>query len=287
MLNDEAVRNWPFGEIRQTVSPRDAMLYALGIGIGADPLDGGQLRFTFEKELQAVPSYAAVLCTAGMWLRDPRTGIDYLKVVHGEQDVVIHRPLPVTGEVRATSRVLRICDKGPGKGAVIEQVREVLGPDGLAIATVRQVTFARGDGGYSQHGGHSDDAPAALPAVPERAPDAEVLLTSIPQAALVYRLSGDYNPLHSDPEVASRAGFPRPILHGLCTYGMATHAVLRHACKYQAGRLKRMAVRFSSPVFPGETVRFQLWEASGGMHLRAHVAERDVVVLNNGWFEFA
>jgi len=286
MLNYEAVKNWPFQEIRQTLTKRDTMLYALGVGLSADPMERGPLRFTYEKELQALPSMAAVLCTPGSWMVDPKSGIDYLKIVHGEQDVRIHRPLPVEGELRARSRVVAVNDKGPGKGAVIEQQREVYGPSGELLATVRQVAFGRGEGGYSQQpGARSDDAPAALPSVPDRAPDAELSLTSLPQSALIYRLSGDYNPLHSDPDVAAKAGFPRPILHGLCTYGMATHAVLKHACDYDASRIKRMAVRFSSPVFPGETVKFQMWNGDAGLHLRARVDERDVVVLNNGWFE--
>ena len=287
MLNYDAVKSWPFDEITQAVTPRDAMLYALGIGIGADPMDRGQLRFVCEKELQVVPSMAAVLCTPGSWMRDPKAGVDYVKVVHGEQDVRVFRPLPTEGIVRATSRVTKVLDKGAGKGAVIEQVRDIRDTAGELLASVRQITFARGDGGYTQHGGRNDEAPESLPAVPERAPDAELELGSVPQAALIYRLSGDYNPLHSDPDVAARAGFPKPILHGLCTYGMAVHAVLRQFCNYDPARLKRMAVRFSSPVFPGETVKFQLWKAEGGVHLRARVDARDVVVLNNCWFELA
>jgi acyl dehydratase len=287
MLNYDAVKAWPFQEIRQTMTARDAMLYALGIGIGRDPMDRGQLRFTHEKELQVVPSMAAVLCTPGMWMRDPKSGIDYVKIVHGEQDVTVHRPLPTEGEVRSTSKIVGVVDKGVGKGATIEQQRDLLDQDGQLLATIRQVTFARGEGGYSTQGGRNDAPPAALPAAPDRAPDAEVVLSSRPESALIYRLSGDYNPLHSDPDVAAKAGFPRPILHGLCTYGMATHAVLSHYGDYQAARLKRMAVRFSSPVFPGEEVKFQLWQGQGGVHLRARVDQRDVVVLNNGWFELA
>ena len=286
VLNYDTVKNWPFEEVRRSLTARDTMLYALGIGMGADPMDRGQLRFTYEKELQAVPSMAAVLCSAGGWAA--KAGVDYLKIVHGEQDVTVHRPLPVEGQLRAVSRITRIVDKGPGKGAVIEVVRDVHGTGDELLASVRQITFARGDGGYTANGGRSDEAPEVLPSVPERAPDAEIVLGSVPQAALIYRLSGDYNPLHSDPDTAVKAGFPRPILHGLCTYGMATHAVLRHACNYDGARLKRMAARFSSPVFPGESIRFQIWNAgNGGLHLRARVDERDVTVLNNGWFELA
>ena len=288
MLNYDVVKNWPFEEIRQNLTARDTMLYALGVGMGADPMDIGQLRFVCENGLIAMPSMASVLCTSGPWMTDPRTGADFSRFVAGEQDITIHRPLPVEAEVRATTRVTRVADKGPGKGALIEQVRDVRGPGGELLATVRQIIFARGDGGYSQGSSRSDEAPAPLPSIPERRPDAEVVLTSMPQAALIFRLMGDYNPLHSDPGAAGKAGFARPILHGLSTFGMATHAVLRQVCDYNATRIRRLAVRFSSPVFPGETIRFQIWhEGRRGLHLRARVDERDVAVLNNGWFEVA
>lgn len=287
MLNYDVVRNWPFEEITQAITPRDAMLYALGIGIGADPIDRGQLRFAYEEELRVVPSMAAVLCTPGSWMGDPTSGVDYVKAVHGEQDVRVFRLLPTEGLLRAKTRITRVQDKGPGRGALIEQARNIRDAAGELLASVRHITFARGDGGYSQGARCSDDAPESLPEIPNRTPDAEVRLGSVPQAALIYRLSGDYNPLHSDPDVAARAGFHKPILHGLCTYGMAAHVVLRHYCDYDPARLKRMAVRFSSPVFPGETLRFQLWQAQGGVHLRAHADAREVMVLNNGWFELA
>lgn len=289
MLNYQAVRDWDFGEIVQTYTQRDTMLYALGIGMGADPLDEGQLRFVFEKNLHAVPSMAAVLGAPGFWWRDPRTGADWVKLVHGEQHVQLHKPLPVEATVVARNRVVSITDKGPGKGAIVVILRDILDQaTGDLLARSKMVTFLRGDGGFSERAGVSDPGPEPLPPVPERAPDIEVALSSLMQAALVYRLSGDYNTLHADPEVASAAGFRRPILQGLCTYGMAAHAVLRGCCGYDASRLRTMAVRFTSPVYPGETVRFQIWRASDSrLHLRARVDERDVVVLNNGVVELA
>jgi acyl dehydratase len=288
MLNYDTVKNWPFEEMTQRYTQRDSILYALGIGIGADPLDRGQLRFTYEKGLQTVPSMAAVLCSPAMWLSDPKTGIDYVKIVHGEQDVTVHRPLPVAGNLKARTHVTKVVDKGAGKGAVIEQVRDISDEAGQLLASVRQVSFGRGDGGFAAQGVAGDEAPAALPAVPERAPDFEVTLNVLPQAALIYRLMGDYNPLHADPDVAAKAGFKAPILHGLCTFGMAAHAVLKECCDYDGSRLKRMAVRFTSPVYPGEAVKFQIWKASDKtLHLRARVDARDVTVLNNGWFELA
>jgi acyl dehydratase len=289
MLDYHAVKSWDFGEILHTYTHRDVMLYALGIGIGFDPLHAGQLRFVFEKDLQTVPTMGSVLGTPGFWWRDPRTGADWVKIVHGEQDVRILKPLPTSGTVLARNRVVSITDKGPGKGAIAVIARELSDRDtNELLVEARNVTFLRGDGGFSGQSGGSDPPPAALPGVPERAPDIEVELASLPHQALLYRLNGDYNVLHADPDVARSAGFPRPILHGLCTYGMAAHAVLKAVCDYDARNLRRVAVRFTAPVFPGETVRFELWrQGSQTLHLRARVDTRDTVVLNNGLIELA
>ncbi len=288
MLNYDVVKGWPFEEIQQTYTHRDTILYALGIGFGEDPLDSGQLRFTYEKELLAVPSMAAVLCNPDAWLRDPRSGVDYTKVVHGEQDVTLHAPLPAKGTLKALTRIGGVVDKGAGKGAVIELERDLLDQENARVANVRQVIFCRGDGGYTAAGGRSDAPAQTLPSVPEGFPDFEITLRSLPQSALIYRLSGDWNPLHADPDVAAKAGFSRPILHGLCTYGMATRAALQLACNSESPRLKRIAARFSGPVFPGEIIKFQMWGAAdNAFHLRARVEARDVTVLNNGWVEFS
>lgn len=287
MVNYQVMKDWDFGEIEHTYTQRDTMLYALGIGMGHDPLDRGQLRFVFEKELQAVPSMAAVLGSPGFFWGNPKTGADWVKLVHGEQDVTLHEPLPPQGTLIAKNRIHSMTDKGEGKGALVGIVREIFHKEsGNHLATAKQLTFLRGDGGFSAADGISDPAPEPLPAIVERAPDIEVELPSLPQAALIYRLSGDYNTLHADPEVAEKAGFPRPILHGLCTYGMAVHAVLRTCCDYDASRFRRLALRFTAPVYPGETVRFQIWRNSEKqLQLRARVDARDVVVLNNGLVE--
>lgn len=287
MLDYRAVKNWDFGEIVQTYSQRDTILYALGIGMGVEPLNEGQLRFVFEKDLQAVPTMAAVLGSPGFWWKNPATGADWVRLMQGEQHVRLFRPLPVEATVVARNRVVSITDKGPGRGAIVVIERDIVDQvDRELLAQNRMVTFLRGDGGYSERAGVSDPGPESLPPVPERAPDVEVDLSSLEQAALIYRLSGDYNTLHADPEVANAAGFHRPVLHGLCTYGMAAHAVLRTCCGYDASRFRSMALRFTSPVYPGETVRFQIWrESDTHLRLRALVAARDVVVLNNGIVE--
>lgn len=286
MLDYQAVKNWDFGELSHTYTQRDTMLYALGVGLGADPLDAGQLRFVFEKNLQSLPSMVAVLGTPGFWWRDARTGADWVKLVHGEQRIQVFKPLPVAATLLAKNRVVSLTDKGPGKGAIAVIERDIYESGTTEpLARTTQVTFLRGDGGFSERSGISDAGPEALPGVPETAPDLEVELPSLEQAALIYRLSGDYNPLHADPDVARSAGFTRPILHGLCTFGMATHAVVKSCCEYDATRIKSMAVRFTAPVYPGETIRFQLWRRNAKVHLRARIDARDLVVLNNGIVE--
>jgi acyl dehydratase len=290
MLDYQAVKHWAFGEIVQSYAERDVMLYALGIGMGADPLDPGELRFVFEKELQTVPTMASVLGTPGFWWRDPRTGADWVKLVHGEQHLRLFSPLPTAATLVARNRVVSITDKGPGKGALAVIQRDLFDQaTGKHLAQSTNVTFLRGDGGFSERSGQSSDpAPEPLPAVPDRAADIEIELGTLRHQALLYRLNGDYNVLHADPEVARAAGFDRPILHGLCTYGMAAHAVLKTVCDYDAAPIRRLAVRFTSPVYPGETVRFQLWRSGArSVHLRAHVDTRGVVVLNNGLVELA
>lgn len=289
MINYDIMKNWDFGEVVRSYTQRDTMLYALGIGMGYDPTDPGQLRYVFEKDLQTVPSMAAVLGSPGFFWSDPRTGADWVKLVHGEQDVIVYQPLPVEGTVVAKNRIEALTDKGEGKGALARIVRDIYDQESNELlATSQMLTFLRGDGGFSKEGGISDPPPEPLPKIVDRDPDTEIDLPSLPQSALIYRLSGDYNTLHADPEVARAAGFDRPILHGLCTYGMAIHALLRGCCGYDATRLSRFAVRFTAPVYPGETVRFQIWrnsENEKSLQLRARIEERDVTVLNNGVIE--
>lgn len=289
MLDYNVCKNWVFPDIPVDYTERDTMLYALGLGMGVDPMDAGALRFVYEKDLQAVPTMATAMGTPGIWWRDQRTGADPVKLVHGEQDVRLLRPLPARGSLISRNRVVSITDKGAGKGAIAVVLRTLVDTaSGETIAESRNVTFLRGDGGFSEKGGVSDPGPEPLPAVPERPADIEVSYDVRPEAALVYRLSGDVNPLHADPEIARKAGFDRPILHGLCTYGMAARGVIQHVLGWDARRLKRIAVRFTSPVWPGETVRYEFWrEGPTLLRLRASVDARKVVVLNNGLVEIA
>ncbi|HEY4251156.1 MAG TPA: MaoC/PaaZ C-terminal domain-containing protein [Roseomonas sp.] len=277
----EKLLNFPIPEIRQTLRWQDTALYNFSVGLGQDPMDKAQLDFLYEPRLKAMPSLAVVLGYPGFWVRDPASGVDWVKVVHGEQSLILHRPLPVAGEIIGTSRVTGIVDRGAGKGAMIYTSREVKdATTGELLATLGMTTFARGDGGF---GGPSGPVRPPNPE-PDGAPDIVLNLPTRPEQALVYRLNGDFNPLHIDPDVARAAGFDRPILHGLCTFGVVCHALLQSLCGYDPARFGRMDLRFSSPVFPGETIRTEIWRQGGGAAFRARVLERDKVVVSNGRF---
>jgi acyl dehydratase len=274
------LRDFPIPEVRQTLTTRDTAFYALSIGLGQDPMDTRQLDFIdHHRAFQAMPSMAVVLCYPGFWLRDPRTGVDAVRLVHGEQGIELHRPLPVEGELVGRTRVTGLVDKGSGKGALLYSEKEVRDAAGTLYATTRSTTFLRGDGGF---GGPAGPVKAPHP-MPESEPEESVDLPTRPEQALYYRLNGDDNPLHADPAVAAAAGFPRPILHGLCTLGVVTHALVRALADYRASALRALELRFSAPVFPGETIRTEIWRNGA---FRARVVERDAIVVNNGHVEF-
>ena len=266
-------------EVEQTYGPKDCILYALGIGLGFDSVQEDELPFVYEKNLKVLPMQAAVIGYPGFWVRDLDTGIDWMKVVHGEHSIVIHKPILGSGTVTSRTRVLDVIDKGSGKGAIIYSERKINDkPSGALICTIFQTTFCRGDGGF---GGAARPQRPIHP-IPERAPDLVCDLPTRPEMALIYRLSADLNPLHVDPAVAKAAGFPRPILHGLATFGVAGHAVMKSICDYNPGRLKSIAGRFSGPVFPGETIRTELWRDGNIVSFRVHAVERDIIAINNG-----
>ncbi len=204
-----------------------------------------------------------------------------------------HQPLPADCEVVGKSRITHLTDKGEGRGAILITERLVETQAGVPLATMQQVTVLRGDGGYSQQrGGQPSDEPLpALQSTPaDRAPDFTDTQVIRPEAALLYRLMGDYNPLHAEPAVAAKAGFERPILHGLASYGLVAHAVLRQCANLDPARLKALDIRFAAPVYPGETLVTEIWRVPGQpgqFQLRARVAERDKVVLSHGFAELA
>ncbi|WP_422006040.1 MaoC/PaaZ C-terminal domain-containing protein [Pyruvatibacter mobilis] len=262
---------------RFSYGDRETMLYALGVGMGRDPLAAKELPYVYEKDLKTVPTMATVIAWGAGPLRD--SGINYLMVVHGEQKLTLHRPLPAAADIIADSRVVGAWDKGADKGAVIVTETDIrLADTDDKLCTLTSTTFARGDGGF---GGPTDGAPKPHP-LPDRAPDQTIEVDTRADQALLYRLSGDRNPLHADPEFATAAGFPAPILHGLCTYGTCCRAILGSVADYDHTAITGFDVRFSSPVFPGETILVDVWKDGPIASFRARLKERDVVVINNG-----
>lgn len=286
MIHYHPLRHWSFPEIEQHYSVDDTLRYALALGYGQDPLDEAGLRFvneTMPGGPLALPTMAVVLGFPGSWMADPATGIDFAKIVHGEETLVMHRPLPAAGTVIARHRVTHVVDKGAGRGATITYDKDLYDKaSGAHLATVTHTTFARGDGGFSAGDGVTDTPPAPPPKPPTREPDHRFDIATLPQQALLYRLCADRNPLHATPAVARAAGFARPILHGLCTYGLAARAVLAVCCQHDPTRLLQLAARFTAPVFPGETLRVEMYREGDGVQFRARVPERDVTVLDNG-----
>ena len=285
VINYDKLKNWSFDPVEQTYTTKDSILYALGLGFGSSPLDEGDLHFTFEEEgFSTVPTMAAVLGTPGFWVRDPKTGVDWKQVLHGEQSIELHKPLPAEATIVAQNSVQEVIDKGEGRGALIYTKREI--SDKVSeelLATCVSTTFARANGGF---GGPSIEQPKPH-ALPNRSPDEVCDIATLPQAALIYRLSGDPNPLHASPKVAKTAGFEAPILHGLCTLGVAGRAVLKTYCDNDPARFRSLRLRFSAPVYPGETVRTEMWKDANNVSFRAKIIERDAVVLNNGLVEIA
>lgn len=256
MLDPDMLLSWPFVDIDQSYDEAFSMSYALAIGIGDNPLDAGQLSYVAEggcSDLRAFPTIAVVLGYPGAWMADPRTGLDYGKIVHGEEYVVFHDTILPKGRVISRHKVSSIVDKGDGKGAIIVYDKDIYDSDTMRkLATVTHTTFARGDGGFSQ----TPVAPSKQRPSPAELPQFERswITRTLPQQALLYRLCADRNPLHSDPGTALRAGFERPILHGLCTYGIAAHGIVAQWCDYDAAQLETFGCRFASPVIPGDTL---------------------------------
>ncbi|CAN7651031.1 MaoC/PaaZ C-terminal domain-containing protein [Phenylobacterium sp. LjRoot219] len=264
-------------ETRQQLEPAAVILYALGVG-------ARDLQYVYEQGLRALPTMAAAMAYPGFVWRDYDLGVDWRRVLHGETSITLAAPLPVQGELIGRTRFGPIFDKGAQKGAVAYQTREIHTADGVHVATVRNGSFLRSEGGF---GGSSEGQPQPH-RIPDREPDVTVQMATTSDQALIYRLSGDLNPLHIDPQVAQAAGFPRPILHGLASYGVAGRALLQALCENEPERLKRLDVRFASPLFPGETLRIAIWrEGDGRAAFRATVEERGQVILNNGYAEFA
>ena len=266
----------------QDMTFRDSILYALGLGYGMDPNDVHQLQFVYEDGQKAVPSMACIMAYAGFWLSKPELEIDWVKLLHGEHYYEIFSPLPVQDKITAKHKVIGVDDKGPGRGAIINVAKKLYDSSGKLLAKIVQSNFCRGDGGFGGFGPPIKERPP----LPESMPDATHEIGTSRQQALIYRLSGDYNPVHADPEIAKKAGFHEPWLAGMCTMGIATRACIEKFCDHDPSRIKSMFVRFKSVAFPGETLRFEYYLTEFGARFRARCVERDVVILDRGEVHF-
>lgn len=278
-MNLVALLNHRFARRTTRFTTRDTILYALSVGAGRDPTYERDLSLVYERELQALPTMAAVLAHPGMWIADPAFGVNVARLVHGEQRVEIARPLPVQAEVTADYAIRAVVDKGAGKGALVYFEKRVAdAATGRPLCSGLQMLFLRDDGGCGSYG----EPPDSLAAFEPSAADFVHELQTLPSAALLYRLNGDLNPLHVDPDAARAAGFERPILHGLCTYGAIGYLLTRAFCDGDASRLVSLAARFTAPVYPGETLRLEGNADGDHLHFRALVTERNQVVLSHG-----
>jgi len=278
-MDINAVKSFRLPPIEHRYSAKDSILYALGLGFGERPVDPLHLQFVFEKGLKAVPSACVVMAHPGFWVNNPVLKLNWIKLLHGEQAFEIFQPLPAEGLVRGEYEIIAVEDKGPEKGAVLHVVKRLFDvPSGKLLANVTSVYMLRGDGGDGGFG-VIPEPPAPLPDV---APDMTFDLRTLPQSALIYRLSGDLNPIHADPAAAEKAGFAQPILHGLCSMGLATRALIETVCEGDPSRVRSLSLRFSKPLFPGETVRMEIFRAPSGIRFRARAVERDAIVLDRG-----
>lgn len=279
-INREFMLDWQMEPVIETYSEKDAMFYALSLGIGSDPLDPQQLQYVYEDQMKAFPTYPVVLCSPQGWALNPNAGLNYRMMVHSEQTLKLHKPLPTSATVRGVTRVVDVIDKGEGRGALVYLAREIYDQQtGEHLATVGGTAFARADGGFG-----GPDGPVIQPhRLPERPVEKTFEVQTSPQAALLYRLNGDRNPIHASPAIAQSAKFPRPILHGMATYAISAGAILNAYAEGRPEALRELNARFSAPLFPGEKLSFESWRDGNVVSFRVRVAERDVTVLDNGY----
>jgi acyl dehydratase len=266
-----------FSPVFCQTTARDSILYALSLGLGCDPLDPQQLKFVYERKQVALPSMACVI--GYKTVREMDLGIDYARMVHSEQSLTILKPIPVCGRFVSDVCVESVSDCGIDKGAQIHLRRVLRDADTMAVlAEMITTLLCRADGGF----GGPPPAPRAARDDLHRDPDCIFEQQVSAQAALLYRLNGDMNPLHADPEEARRVGWDRPILHGLATFGMACRAVLAGLCDYEPERIRTVRARFSAPVYPGETLSTRIWNDAEGVSFKTVAIERSKVVLDSG-----
>ena len=280
-INYDEIMSLKSENIEISYTDKDSILYGLGVGLGNDPMDMNELKYVYENGQIALPSMATNFQYHSSLLMSAK--LNFIMVVHGEQKLSIINPIPVSGDFLADMKVINCFDKGASKGAIIDVETTVkLKSDGTEICKLISTTFARGDGGFN-----GPESPPQEIFELGGSPDIVDEITTKPDQALIFRLSGDYNPLHSDPNFAKAAGFPKPILHGLCTYGVACRSIVKTACDNDVKKLKSFNCRFSSPVFPGETIVTEMWKNGNDINFQSKVKERDKIILKNGFSEIA
>lgn len=268
------------GEIVYTFDERDTVLYALGVGAPYNWVDPDELKFVYERHVHfcALPTMPVIYSskTIDDIVAGNIAGIEFnpMMLVHGEQSLVIKKLLPTSGTIRCTPTIRNIFDKGSGM-VIVTEVRCVDAHD-EEIAVTTSSMFIRGLGGFGGERGSSEKI-----TMPDRAPDILHEDKTLDRQALIYRLSGDINPLHADPAMAALGSFETPILHGLATFGFAGRAVLKHFCDNDPSRFVAMQARFSREVYPGDTLVTEMWEVDGAVLCQTKAKERDVVVLSN------
>ena len=275
-INYDEIMSMTSENVEISYSDKDSILYSLGVGLGNDPMNLAELKYVYENSQVALPSMATNFQYHSPLLL--KANINFILVVHGEQKLSFSNPLPVSGDFISNAKVIGCYDKGAGKGAIIDVETTInLKKDNTEICKLVSTTFARGDGGFG-----GPESPKNEIFKPEGDPDFVHEIKTKPDQALIFRLSGDYNPLHSDPNFAKTAGFEKPILHGMCTYGIACRSVVESLCEGDAKRLKKFDCRFSSPVYPGETIVTEMWKNGSKVYYQSKVKERDKIVIKNG-----
>ncbi|GBE67288.1 dehydrogenase [Mycobacterium sp. MFM001] len=278
-INPDVALGAEFGDVEFSWTASNVQLYNLALGAGADPMNPSELSYVIDHKPQVLPTFGCVAASFNdieppkvSW---PGVDIDLAKILHASEQVSVPAPLPPSGSARAVSRIVEVWDKG--KAAVVVLETAVTALDGSPLWTQRRSIFARGEGGFGGERGPSTTTDA-----PDRAPDVELEMPTLPQQALLYRLCGDRNPLHSDPEFAAAAGFPKPILHGLCTFGITCKAIVDACLDSDVSRVASYGARFAGVVFPGETLRAQLWRENDRVVGHVVAPGRDDAVVLSG-----
>jgi acyl dehydratase len=279
-IDPQQARGAQLPPVSATYTPDQVILYHLGIGAGVPPTDPGELAYTYEKNLKVLPSFAVIPAMGSLpgLAQVPGLELNLAMLLHGEQEVILQRPLPPEATLVTSARVAEIYDKG--KAALVILEAESRDAAGELLFTNRFSLFARGEGGFG-----GDSGPKAGNQPPERAPDAVIESPTLPQQALLYRLCGDKNPLHADPEFAKLAGFDQPIIHGLCSYGIACKAVVDRVLEGDVTRVARYQARFAGVAFPGETYHTAYWREGQSVLLEVKSAQRGAPIISHAVIE--